>query len=602
MYKVSVIITVENGEQYLEETLKTLETQSMIFDNLEIILIDQGSTDRTEEIFKKYSKNKNNCKYHKMEGTESNSKAGSKNIGISYVTGDYMMFLDEKNSYNETAIEDMYNKIVGTDNKFITTNYEVEKKDKEQNTSKEPKYEVEEETVEITMDNLLKKESYIDEELDNKIFKTEFVKENKIEFVEEVENENLIFTLAVLAKSEKAECVKDIVSVNIPEKKTANKDGDIDYFKQVNKNAHELHDSLGFLKNDEYSKTIIVEQREELLDKLLTSQKIDEKDVEQIVFLMYWYFELLSDVRVGNETPIQDKLMECIINKDYEKVIHMRNELTKKPEASHKVTTVITVEKDTGVLEKTLKSIEDQTIGFENIEVVVLDTGQNEETERIYKEFAKKRKNCKYYKQEEKTDTTGELKNKAIENAMGKYLVFATVYDIYGKDSLNKMYNTMEENDYEFLSARYERAKAEGVFDITKFKTEDLVNNIDIYDVVMGNKMFDTEVLREKNIKFEENIYVEDAAFMIEVSDKSKGSHVPYITNKNVKPEYEIEKKELTNDYKEKTKDGFKAVSKKLEDAGQKDKVSDVVSKAKGKLTEKFMNKGNNFLSKNFVD
>ena len=52
MNRMSVIIPVYNGEKYIEKTLESMVTQTV--ENFEVIIIDDGSTDTTAEICKKY--------------------------------------------------------------------------------------------------------------------------------------------------------------------------------------------------------------------------------------------------------------------------------------------------------------------------------------------------------------------------------------------------------------------------------------------------------------------------------------------------------------------------------------------------------------------
>jgi len=59
--KISVLTTVYNGERYLEETIKSVLNQT--FKNFEYIIVDDGSTDKTKEIIKKFEKKDSRIKY-----------------------------------------------------------------------------------------------------------------------------------------------------------------------------------------------------------------------------------------------------------------------------------------------------------------------------------------------------------------------------------------------------------------------------------------------------------------------------------------------------------------------------------------------------------
>lgn len=85
---VSVIIPTHNRADLIVETIKSIQDQS--FKNIEIIVVDNGSTDNTCEVIK--SVNYSNIKYFKMEN--SGGPAGPRNLGIREAKGDYIAFLD----------------------------------------------------------------------------------------------------------------------------------------------------------------------------------------------------------------------------------------------------------------------------------------------------------------------------------------------------------------------------------------------------------------------------------------------------------------------------------------------------------------------------
>ena len=73
---ISVIICCYNSAECLERCLKAIENQS--YKNLEIILVNDGSTDGTAEIIEKYAKNVN----FKVVTTENKGVASARNVGL----------------------------------------------------------------------------------------------------------------------------------------------------------------------------------------------------------------------------------------------------------------------------------------------------------------------------------------------------------------------------------------------------------------------------------------------------------------------------------------------------------------------------------------
>lgn len=90
MCKISVIITVYNTEKYIKKCLDSLVNQTM--KNIEIIVINDGSIDHSEEIIKKYEeKYKNMIKYLKKEN---GGLSSARNYGIRQASGEYIAFVD----------------------------------------------------------------------------------------------------------------------------------------------------------------------------------------------------------------------------------------------------------------------------------------------------------------------------------------------------------------------------------------------------------------------------------------------------------------------------------------------------------------------------
>ena len=100
MRKVSVIVTVYNTEKYIEQCINSLISQT--YQNIEIILIDGGSTDKTPEICDKYE---NTYKNIKVIHKENEGVSAARNRGIEEATGDYILFVDGDDWIENNTIE-----------------------------------------------------------------------------------------------------------------------------------------------------------------------------------------------------------------------------------------------------------------------------------------------------------------------------------------------------------------------------------------------------------------------------------------------------------------------------------------------------------------
>ena len=103
---VSIIIPIYNVEKYLEQCIKSLINQT--YRNLEIILINDGSTDKSTKICEKYKNQDNRIVFiNKKNG----GAASAKNEGLKIAKGDYITFVDSDDFIEPDMIEYMVNTI-----------------------------------------------------------------------------------------------------------------------------------------------------------------------------------------------------------------------------------------------------------------------------------------------------------------------------------------------------------------------------------------------------------------------------------------------------------------------------------------------------------
>lgn len=103
MVKVSVVVPIYNAEKYLEQCLDSIITQTL--KDIEIILIDDGSTDGSAEICKKYLSDSRVTYYHK----ENEGLAAARDDGMLRVNGEYIGFVDSDDWIKPYMYEKMYN-------------------------------------------------------------------------------------------------------------------------------------------------------------------------------------------------------------------------------------------------------------------------------------------------------------------------------------------------------------------------------------------------------------------------------------------------------------------------------------------------------------
>ena len=109
-YKVSVIVPVYNVSEYLEKCLDSLLAQTMDKDQMEILLINDGSTDNSFEICRDYAAIDS---VFKLFSKENEGLSATRNFGIERAKGKYLMYLDSDDTFSaETvrAVTDFFDK------------------------------------------------------------------------------------------------------------------------------------------------------------------------------------------------------------------------------------------------------------------------------------------------------------------------------------------------------------------------------------------------------------------------------------------------------------------------------------------------------------
>ena len=104
MCKVSVIVPFYNVEEYIEKSIKSVVEQSL--EDIEIILVNDGSKDGSEEIVQKYlNMYPEKIKYLKKKN---GGLSDARNYAIPYTTGKYIAFLDSDDYIEEDMYKEMY--------------------------------------------------------------------------------------------------------------------------------------------------------------------------------------------------------------------------------------------------------------------------------------------------------------------------------------------------------------------------------------------------------------------------------------------------------------------------------------------------------------
>ena len=104
MPKVSVIVPCYNVEKYIRKCAETLVNQTL--DDIEIIFVNDGSTDGTDEIIKEYKKNYPKKVVHLEK--ENGGLSDARNFALPFAKGEYIAFVDSDDYVELNMYQEMY--------------------------------------------------------------------------------------------------------------------------------------------------------------------------------------------------------------------------------------------------------------------------------------------------------------------------------------------------------------------------------------------------------------------------------------------------------------------------------------------------------------
>lgn len=172
---VSIILPVYNGEKYIEKCIKSLEKQT--YKNIEIIFVDDGSTDKTKDIINNYQNQYKNIKYFYQKN---NRQGAARNKGLKHASGKYICFIDSDDFVDKNMVKEMHDYIITKDYDIVLANYYIRKNNSDTliNCYYKPFKDY---------DNVNPKE-YLLSTLSpwNKMYKKDFLVKNNFQFIEKI--------------------------------------------------------------------------------------------------------------------------------------------------------------------------------------------------------------------------------------------------------------------------------------------------------------------------------------------------------------------------------------------------------------------------------
>ena len=304
MYKISVVVATYNSGDFLSEFLDSIKSQSLGFEDIEVIFVDDASTDScTLDLLHDFNK-----KYSNVSAVFLDENSGFPGT-------------DHDDSYVENAFEVMYNEISKENADFLITNYY---KVYERETVKEKTvFDGENVVVNTFKDDLRLFD--IGPSIWTKLFKKDFLAENNIRFLEGMLAEDLYVYVYALLKSKKTVYLDDFYSYNYSIRDVDGNKSTIHirnkkYLESMVNGYFEVDNLLDKLNKEEFFSNIFKRHFVYWLTSLVVSDISDAEKRELVVAinpLLKKQLAISSEFDEKSYLP----LIDLILAEDYDKIV-----------------------------------------------------------------------------------------------------------------------------------------------------------------------------------------------------------------------------------------------------------------------------------------
>lgn len=207
LIKVSVIIPVYNVENYLDRCLKSVLDQTE--KNIEILCIDDCSTDNSLNILKNYAKTDE--RLHIFYNQHNYGQAYSRNIGLDAAKGEYIIFVDSDDYIDNRAIEEMYDTAIKRNLDLLFCDAKIIREYKETQTTSLRRFRkavYTDESGAVLFHHMVQQQDMFGN-VWGVLYRTAFLKENQLRFIKGILHEDVPFIFKATILSRNAGCVNN---------------------------------------------------------------------------------------------------------------------------------------------------------------------------------------------------------------------------------------------------------------------------------------------------------------------------------------------------------------------------------------------------------
>ena len=442
---LSVIIPVYNVENYLKKCLDSITTQTL--EDIEIICIDDGSTDNSPNILKEYSKKD---KRIKIITKENGGQATARNLGIKEAQGEYIAFVDSDDFIEPTMMEKLYSKAKDKNLdiamcKIATYNNQTEEikdnvwyymlgvfRDFEKDIFNH------QDTKEFTCNIAVT--PY------NKIYKTSLLKKNNILFPEGLIFEDEKFFYDTYLRAKRISIIDEFLYYYRINRKgsTVNIEKENDYT-DIIEISKQIRQTFKETNNYEEYKLLLNNRliHLQLARFTQTSPKYKEKFFNQ---LKEDLTEVLNDEEIRNnlESDVELRINKIIQSRDYEEF--------EKLDQNKIFSVVMACYNCEEYLDETIQSLIGQSFSFgSNIQLILVDDGSSDNTKEICIKYQSQYPDNIIYLHQ-KNQGQGAARNLGLKYANGKYINFLDSDDKFSGNTFYSVYEFFEKNNVDIVA------------------------------------------------------------------------------------------------------------------------------------------------------
>lgn len=357
--KISIIVPIYNVEKYIDKAMESIVNQT--YKNLEIILINDESKDKSIKICEKYIKNDTRIK---LVNQKNKGLSGARNTGLENATGDYIMFIDPDDTFELNACENLYKEIEKTNADYVIANYR--NMDEDDTKWDKPAFDTNKyKKMQVSIKEPTKCFYVMNSGVWNKIFRKEFLDAIKVKFVEKTPAEDAIFTTYCFIKAQKVYYTPEIVyNYRLRESDSISSSCSKEYFLGINRAYKMIYNNFKENNQIDFYRFFYAKSMNYILYKFIDSELLTIEERIYVLDEMKWFYILSDELKVPTILKSVQYIIESIVNKDYAQTLKYCEILSQ----IRRIMTKEAKEKMSKPSVNTYKEIDDNSINLEMLD------------------------------------------------------------------------------------------------------------------------------------------------------------------------------------------------------------------------------------------